>query len=157
MCSGPTSENARNGAVVNHPAASVAAHPANHLNDGLILARECAGEDGFVMSDTVAQVAQAWQRFVHVDAPAPRIGEGTVKGGSPEGHLVIELAGGTVGEEPFPESERQLGDDAAGIERTVRAAQRFLSIGDARAGKWSQRHPRIVVRGESIDGGELAV
>ena len=70
---------------------------------------------------------------------------------------MIELAGRSMREESFPKSERQLGDDASGIERSVGAAQGVLGVGDACPGCGGQRDPRVVVSSRSIDGGELAV
>ena len=53
-----------------HPIAGVGAHPADHLDDGLIFARERPSEDGFVMSDAIAEIAEPRQGFVHVDPAA---------------------------------------------------------------------------------------
>ena len=128
-------ENRRNRAVMHDPGAGVGAYPAGHLKDSLIFRRERAAEDRLVMRDAVAQVAQRRDRLMHIDAPPPRIRKGAVQGRAPQRHLVIELAGRPVRQQPLPESERQLSDDAPRIERPAGAAQRVLRIVDPRPRK----------------------
>ena len=69
-CSRPVSEDAWNRAMVKDPGAGVSTHPADYLADGVIFAGERPGEDGFVVSDAIAEIAEPWQRLVHVDAAA---------------------------------------------------------------------------------------
>ena len=110
-----------------------------------------------MVSDAIAEITEPWQGLVYIDAPATRVGKGVMKGRAPKGHLVVELAGRPVSKEPVPKSERELGHDASGIERTVGAAQGILGVRDASPGRGRQWDLRIVVPGGAVDGGQLAV
>src|SRR3954468_471781 len=102
---------------MNHPDLRVGTHPADHVEDGLVIGHEIAAEDRLVMRDAVAQIAETRQGAVNGGAWAPGVWKGAVQGRTPERHFVVTRPAGSAAEEPLPKAERQFGDDASRIER----------------------------------------
>ena len=73
------------------------------------------------------------------------------------GFSALQLTRRATCKQPLPKTERQLGDDAAGIEGPPGPPQRVLRLGDARSRGRRQGHARIVIPIEAVAGRELAV